>query len=39
MLENLKVSPQQPAITRHTGFDQRDYTQGLKLNEDGTYDF
>ena len=34
-LENLK----QPAITRHTGFDQRDYTDGLIPNGDGSYSF
>ncbi|MFW9605273.1 MAG: helix-turn-helix domain-containing protein [Pseudomonas sp.] len=33
--ENLK----QPAITRHTGFDQRDYTDGLIPNGDGSYSF
>lgn len=34
-LENLK----KPAITRHTGFDQRDYTDGLIPNGDGSYSF
>lgn len=26
-------------LTRHTGFDQRDYKAGLTAREDGTYDF
>ena len=28
-----------PGQSRHTGFDQRDYTSGLTQREDGTYAF
>lgn len=37
-LSNLN-GKSQPAITKHTGFDERDYHNGLYEREDGTYGF